>query len=363
MSQGFEVPLGGAPPVRPSAPNVPLSTLPPADGRGVPRWAKLTASLVLGVGCVVAVDARALTRELAALDGRWLALAFVLHLAQLAVLAGRWTSIARALGLPLGYRRALGEYALSVFVNQVLPGGVAGDGLRAVRHARSAPGTRVLRALEALAIDRASGQLACWLLVLLSAPLAIVHRVVEPRVFGGLVLAGLALSGSGWFLLDRLAPEQGPLARLRRSLRRFALILLHPRHVAMHLPLSVAFVVLTLLQLQVAALALGAGLELERLVWVGPLILCAASLPSFFGGWGIREGASAVLFAAAGLSGSLGVAVSVVYGVFGLLVSALGLGVYWVAGRQRNAPALDELTAPLAVSRPETPAQPAPKTG
>jgi uncharacterized membrane protein YbhN (UPF0104 family) len=101
-----------------------------------------------------------------------------------------------------------------------------------------------------------------------------------------------------------------------------------------------AFVAVTLLQFHVAARAIGAPLALAELVWLGPLILLSASIPSFLGGFGIREGASALLFAAAGLPGSRGVAVSVVYGVFGLVVSALGLGVYWLCERRDESETL-----------------------
>jgi phosphatidylglycerophosphate synthase len=61
-----------------------------------------------------------------------------------------------------------------------------------------------------------------------------------------------------------------------------------------------------------------------QLVWLGPLVMVAASVPSFFGGWGVREGASALLFAAAGMPQSTGVAVSMVYGAFALVVSLPG---------------------------------------
>jgi uncharacterized membrane protein YbhN (UPF0104 family) len=312
-----------------------LRVAPPAAAKTPAfRVFQLLSSLVLVVACFVAVDTRSVIERLRAIEPLWLLAAFALHLTQLALLALRWTVVARALGLPLGFRQALGEYALSVFVNQVLPGGIAGDGLRAVRHARRAPGASVLRSVEALAIDRASGQVAFWLAVLASAPLAVTQRVVEPEPLLAFTAALLIFGGIAWYLLDRHGPARGPLERARRSLRRIARVLLHPRNVVLHLPLSLAFVATTLLQLQVASEAIGAPLELAQLVWLGPLILTAASIPSFLGGWGIREGASAVLFGAAGLSGSRGVAVSVVYGVFGLVVSVAGLAVYWLAERR-----------------------------
>jgi uncharacterized membrane protein YbhN (UPF0104 family) len=303
------------------------------------RALQLLVSAGLFVACLLAVDARAVVSELSDIEPRWVLAAFALHLVQLALLACRWTVVARALGLPLDFWRALGEYALSVFVNQVVPGGLAGDGMRALRHARRSESTSVLRAVEALAVDRASGQVAYWFCVALTAPLAVTQQIVEPGVLGGVVLGTAALVAGSWYALERFAPETGLFGRARRSLRRVAWVLLHPRQVAAHLPLSFAFVAVTLLQFHVAALAIGAPLEFSQLVWIGPLILSASSIPSFGGGWGVREGASAVLFGAAGLSGSLGVAVSVVYGVFGLVVSTLGLGVWWLVERLRQKPA------------------------
>lgn len=310
----------------------------PGVARGV-RALKLTVSVVLLVACLVAVDARSVVSRLSSIDPRWVLAAFGLHLIQLVILSFRWTIVARALGLPLEFRRALGEYALSVFVNQVLPGGIAGDGMRALRHARHSERTSVLRAVEALAIDRASGQVAFWVCALSMAPLAVTAEVLEPRELAVAIAGVGALAATFALALDRFAPETGWLGRARRSMRRVAWVLLHPRQVAAHLPLSFAFVAVTLLQLHVAALSLGEPLELSQLVWIGPLILTASSLPSFGGGWGVREGASALLFGAAGLSGSRGVAVSVVYGVFGLAVSTLGLGVYWLLARAREKPA------------------------
>lgn len=312
---------------------------PPATRWRGRRAFQLAFSAALLAACLLAVDARSVVSELADIEPSWLLAAFGLHLVQLSLLAWRWTVVARALGLPLEFRRALGEYALSVFVNQVVPGGLAGDGMRALRHARTSESTSVLRAVEALAVDRASGQVAYWLCVAFSAPLVLTQQLVEPRVLGGVVAGIAALVAASWYALDRFAPETGMFDRARRSLRRVAWVLLHPRQVAAHLPLSFAFVAVTLLQFHIAALAIGVPLHFSQLVWVGPLILTASSIPSFGGGWGFREGASAVLFGAAGLSGSQGVAVSVVYGVFGLVVSALGLGVYLLLERVLRKPA------------------------
>jgi phosphatidylglycerophosphate synthase len=128
-----------------------------------------------------------------------------------------------------------------------------------------------------------------------------------------------------WFLASRWRPSRAPVARAQQWLRKAAECLLAPRNAAVHLPLSLLLVVCSLLQLYVASRAIGVALPLSHLFWLGPLILLAAAVPSFFGGWGIREGASALLFGAAGMSESSGVAVSMVYGTFALVSSLPGL--------------------------------------
>ena len=87
------------------------------------------------------------------------------------------------------------------------------------------------------------------------------------------------------------------------------------------MPLSLLFTGLVLAQLYVAARALGIELRFGQLLWLGPLLLLATSMPSFFAGWGIREGASALLFASVGLPSSSGVAVALVFGAFTLIAS------------------------------------------
>ncbi|HVZ35569.1 MAG TPA: lysylphosphatidylglycerol synthase domain-containing protein, partial [Polyangiaceae bacterium] len=220
--------------------------------------------------------------------------------------------------------KATSEYALSILANQVLPTGVAGDGLRAWRHSRSASEKSPYVVFEAMALDRISGQLALWLVVVLTAPLTFAAGLVHASSFalGAAVVLGCALSL--WLLVSWLPGWQRNRARLATFLRRSALFLFSPRGAAVHLPYSLLFVAFTLAQLYVAARAIGVELPWRELAWLGPLILVAASLPSFFGGWGIREGASALLFGAAGLPQSTGVAVSMVYGAFALVVSLPG---------------------------------------
>lgn len=283
----------------------------------------LALGSVLGSAALVAislwcVDAREVGRQLSSVDPRWLGAFFGVYVVQVLLLGVRWSVVSRQLGVPLGWRRASAEYALSVLVNSVLPSGFAGDGFRAIRHSQRCRELPLGRILEAFALDRASGQLALWLVVLLSAPLSIEAGLVDP---GTLLLGALGLVLALWlarrFLLGARASSNAALA-VRALIGRARGVLLEPRRVAGHLPLSLLLTATLVLQLWMSARAAGIVLDLGLMSWLGPLIIVAASAPSFFGGWGVREAASALLFATAGLPSSAGVTVSLLFGSFSL---------------------------------------------
>ena len=287
-------------------------------------WTSIGASVVVMAICVALVDTRQLVDQLSRVEAHWLAVALVLHLTQVLLLGLRWSMISTRLGAPLGFVRAAREYALSLVVNQILPGGAAGDGLRTLRRAED-PGQGLLSSLEAVAIDRLSGQLVLWLFVLVGLPLTFASGVASAATFVWLLLGATGVTLISWAALSLV-----PALRVRRDsilafLRRAVGVLLHPKRALGHASLSALLVSLSLAQVWVAARALGIELGVWRLVWLGPLMLVAASLPSFLGGWGIRESASALLFAAVGMGSGEGVAVSVVYGAFALLSSLPGL--------------------------------------
>ena len=287
-------------------------------------WTSVLCSAGVLFGIVVYADARQVLAQLKHIDTRWLGAAFVLNLLQLVVLGARYSHIAQTLGLPLTWLKATTEYALSMLVNQLFPTGVVGDGLRAVRQAKQSREATLGPAVEAVALDRLSGHVVLWLVALATAPFGFGIAVLDFQRLGvglgGVLVTGLVLA----FFVAKI----NRLERVRRAIvqffRRGARVLLVPKQALVHVPLSLALIGLILLQLYVSALAIGAELSLDQLLWLGPLIMLATSLPSFFAGWGIREGASALLFAAIGLPGSTGVATALVFGAFSLVVALPG---------------------------------------
>ncbi|HTV24999.1 MAG TPA: lysylphosphatidylglycerol synthase domain-containing protein [Polyangiaceae bacterium] len=281
-------------------------------------WFSIALSVVFVVASIAIAGSRQVFEHLRRVDTRWLGAASALGGLQLALLGLRWSRVSRELGIPLGWWRATTEYALSLLGNQVLPTGIAGDGLRGVRQAQTSEQS-YWAIFEALAIDRASGQLALWLVVLASAPLSARAGIVSwSTLAAGALGAVVVLAALAWVVFRWRAIERYTTP-LRPSLARAASLLLSSRAL-IHLPLSLLLVACSVLQLYVAARALGISLPWFELVWIGPLVLVAASIPSL-GGWGFRESACGLSFAAAGMTESAGVAVSVVYGVFALVVS------------------------------------------
>ncbi len=100
---------------------------------------RIGVSLALLAGLGWWLDLRALVTRVAAMDSRWVLAAIGLSVAQVGLLAWRWRYTAGQLGVRLGFMTAWREYYLSIFLNQVLPGGVLGDASRAWRQARMRP--------------------------------------------------------------------------------------------------------------------------------------------------------------------------------------------------------------------------------
>ena len=291
----------------------------------------LSAALV--ALCIVCVDAREVKDRLVAVEPRWLAAFFLVYVVQIGLLGLRWSSIARQLGVPLRWRRASAEYALSMLLNHVLPTGLAGDGLRAVRHSRRCPRHGFAQILEALALDRISGQLALALVAAACIPITVRAGLLSlPAVLLGLgALAAFGVVLYAW--LRRRPASPRPFAALTAQLQRARSVMLTPSRAALHLPVSVVLTGTLVLQLWLAARAAGVVLDWRHLCWLGPLLVLAASLPSFFGSWGVREGASALLFSSVGLQSSAGVSVSLLIGCFTLVCALPGAAVLLFEGR------------------------------
>lgn len=277
-----------------------------------------------------------------ALDPWWLLPALLIVLPQLALSAWRWSYTARRLGVALPMGRAFGEYYLASFINQVLPGGVAGDVGRAWRHARWQQAGAA--AWHAVLIERLSGQVAMILLALLAVAAA-------PALRSAVVEGGFSVLGWGVLLLAVLTGLAWGLKRMRvhlqpfgRDLRR---ALLRPDVLVVQLVLSLLVATSYVLVFVCCARAIGVDRPLSGLLPLLPPVLLAMALPLTMAGWGVREGAAAGVWLLAGLPPEEGLAVSLAYGVV-VLLSSLPGGLLLLRGSWHGGPVAAQVDdAPL----------------
>ena len=264
--------------------------------------------------------------------------------------AWRWRVVARALGVDIGLPGAVCAYYRSLFLNSVLPGGVLGDVHRAVMHGRRAGD--VVRGLRAVGWERLWGQLiqaVVTVVVLLTLPSPV--RPALPYVLAGVAcVAGCAALG-----VRRAARRGRPrLARAAQAvsadLRRALLVPAVWPQLTLASVLIVAGHTVTFV---VAARVAGCTAPLGELVALLMVVQTAVVIPLSIGGWGLREGAAAWVFAAAGLGAAAGVTVATLYAVLMLIAVAPGAGLLLAdAVRRRRDPGpADEPSRPEPAPR------------
>jgi uncharacterized membrane protein YbhN (UPF0104 family) len=237
--------------------------------------------------------------------------------------AWRWRVVARALGVGIGLPGAVGAYYRSLFLNSVLVGGVLGDVHRAVTHGRRAGD--VARGLRAVAWERLCGQViqavvTAVVLLTLASPV----RPALPYVLAG--IAGVA----GCAALVVLGAARHGRSRLALAARAVSAdlrhVLLAPDVWPQVTLASVLVVAGHTATFVVAARVAGTTAPLGELIALLMVVQTAVVIPLSIGGYGLREGAAAWAFGAAGLGAATGVTVTILYAVIMLAAVAPGGG-------------------------------------
>ena len=291
--------------------------------RVVARWWRPAVAVATLAVVVWRLGAGPFLDGVRAVDGRALLAATAIGLVTTVCCAWRWTIVARGLGVRLPLAAAVAAYYRSLFLNLTLPGGVVGDVHRGVSHGREV--RDVGRGLRAVAWERGAGQLV-------QAVLTIAVLIVLPSpVRSSMPLAAIAAAAAAVAVV--LAIRCWPRIRTAVAADLRAGLLRGKALPAVALA-SAVVVVGHAVTFLVAARAAGVSAPTVRLLPLALLALLAMVLPSI-GGWGPREGATAWVFAAAGLGADLGVATAVAYGVM-VLVAALPGAVVLLAGLPRR---------------------------
>ena len=278
---------------------------------------RLLASLAALALVLAFVDTRQVLAALRDLPASLIVLALLLTAVQIALAAWRWRYTASKLGLPLSYSLAFTECFAASAINQLLPGGVLGDVARAWRQANRVDARAA--AIRSVIFERSMGQLA---LVLATAfAWALQPRWASSRIALGVGVFALIVAALV-FALRRYSQRWSWLRETQSDLLR---AWWPARVLAMQLAVSWLLLASIVLLFLLAARAVGAQAPAMVLVPLLLNALLAMALPFGFAGWGLREGAAALSWSAAGLDASQGVAASISYGVLTLIGSLPGL--------------------------------------
>lgn len=307
-------------------------------------WLRGLISLAVLAGLALLLDAGEIVRRLGGMRAGWVLAALALSVLQVLVSAWRWRFTAAQLGVDFGIGLAVREYYLASFVNQVMPGGVTGDVSRAWRQARSRSRAQESRgpAVRAVVLERASGQLVMGAAALASV-LALPSNVRGPTWVWVTAALALALAFATWMRSRGASSVSRRRSQAGRLLEDARTAVFGPAVLPVQIASSLFVVGTYVATFLVAARAVGLT---EGWVELAPLVapvLMAMLLPISIAGWGLREGAAALLWGAAGLTMSEGVAVSVAYGLIVLLSTLPGLGVLLagVLGAGRSRPEVE----------------------
>jgi uncharacterized membrane protein YbhN (UPF0104 family) len=293
-----------------------------AEPRRIAPWLRWAGSLLVLAAVLAWLDPGAVFGQMVVLSPSWLALAVLVGVLQTLLSAWRWRYTTQRIGLALSPSRAVSDYFLASFFNQVLPGGVMGDAWRAQRHARVSG--RAGAAWRAVIIERTSGQ------VVVAATTVAVLMITPAwrRVVAGLEAplaawaAGLMLFLVPIGLFLGLRPGFAALlAAFGDDLRRALLARsAWPRQLAA----SALIVASYALCFALAGWSIGVDAGLGQMMALAPPILLAMLIPLSVAGWGFREAAAASAWMALGLPAEQGAAVSMTYGLVMLVAAAPG---------------------------------------
>jgi uncharacterized membrane protein YbhN (UPF0104 family) len=312
------------------------------------RWARPAVAAAALAAVIWRLGSGPFLDGVRALDGRALLAGAAIFLLTTFCCAWRWTIVARGLGVRLSLPAAVAAYYRCLFLNLTLPGGVAGDVHRGVSHGRDVHDVGL--ALRAVVWERTAGQVVQ--VVLTISVLFVLPSPVRSSM--PLVVVALVATAVGVVLVDRVATGGG---RSRWERARNAVVadirggLLHRNALPAVALASTLAVLGYAVMFLIAARATGVTAPVSRLLPLALLAMLAMVLPSI-GGWGLREGATAWVFSAAGLGAGRGAATAVAYGVMVLAASLPG-GLVLVVGWLRRRRAPGHRARRRVISRPE----------
>ncbi|HEX7010142.1 MAG TPA: lysylphosphatidylglycerol synthase transmembrane domain-containing protein [Phycisphaeraceae bacterium] len=320
-----------------------------------PRW--LGVLLRLGVSLALLAYVLAQTNWgnvlglLKGLDVFWLAVMMLTAPMNVGVCVWKWRLLLASQGHRVPFRTLFGMYVLGQFYGNVLPSSVGGDVARVAVLSRRIQAPK--DALGSIVVERFTGFSVLILLAIMAIVTVPAFRrnlpllamvLVAVALYAGL-LVGILSTRVVWLLrlvggrCRWLTPLIDKVERFQISLRHFGR---HPRVLLGAVALSLAFYAGSILTVYAACRGVGQAVPIAKLAAAVPVVLAVTLVPVTAGGVGLAEWSYRDSFAALAILPDLGLTVSLLLRIRGLIWSSSGYLIYTLAtlglGRSTASP-------------------------
>lgn len=298
---------------------------PPKGGqRTRGRFDRLSLRLCTGLSLLLVLfawfDISGIVQKLFSIDAWFVALAIATFALQFVMSCARWVLILSRQKVGIDFRRALSIFGVGTLANLFLVTSIAGISVRAALLLRA--GTGLPGALATVTSERIAAMAGLMLCAAIGFAFAFpqLHGLLAEWTLSetvAYVLVGCAVALA--VMIWAVRRMEGPRDFARKVWVAFSA----PRQAILLVGVSAAIVVTGFAGM--AALAKGLGLAIDPLFFLSvmPAIAFISALPISVGGWGVREGAMVVGLSIFAVPPESAMALSVSYGLGGLLVALL----------------------------------------
>jgi uncharacterized protein (TIRG00374 family) len=258
----------------------------------------------------------------------------------------RWQVLLKCLGYHYNLRSLSKLSFMTLFLNTYLPGGIAGDLARTIILPQQnitceARHIHVTKIAASVVTDRIAGFIGLMLLAM--AGFIFSFRMLSSKVLFTFFLNTLSITGISFFLFSRtvqrflkkifilplsiFAYVKTALSNITESLALYHTNLSLMRRVVI---LSIISNLCVVIYSYFLAQSIGLSIDFFKLLAFIPIIEFVSSLPVSFGGVGIRETVTVVLFSSEGISAVKAMSVSLLSFMVILLLGMIG-GIYFLS--------------------------------
>jgi len=284
------------------------------------------------------IDARSLLADIKSADKPLLLLAFFISLFSYILGFFRWEMLLKAAEIYLPIKRVIISFSSGIFFNLFLPSTIGGDFARTIDLSKHTKRTKEV--VATVFLDRLSGYVGLAITLLFSLILGwkLIKNdvtVLMPAALIILILIILLLVLFNKFLYSQInklleIPNAGKFREsIKNLLEEIHYFKGHKKVLFNNLVLSLFIQAIGPLVFYTAALSLGVTkINLLYFFIFIPIIGAITLLPISIGGFGVRESTSVLLFATAGITESLAVAMALLNSIFILIYGAIGGIIY-----------------------------------